>query len=333
MATKSAHTSSAAAWELVRQQHGVVARRQLLTLGMSSAAIRHRLEAGRLHRIWRGVYAVGRPTLTKCGRWMAAVLSGGPAALLSHRSAAALWGIAGVEGGEIDIVIPYGQSRRRRGICVHRRRAPRPTERRVSDDIPVTDPVSTIVDLAGLVGPDGASAISLDAIEAAINAADRLRLFSAVTLAARLDASPRRPGVGRLRALLGRQAFTLTDSRLERLFLPLAKEAGLPPPRTQEWLNGFRVDFYWPELGLVVETDGLTYHRTPSQQAEDRRRDQAHTAAGLTALRFTHAQVRYEPRYVLTILAPVVRRLAAGRDTRRDRALAKASEARPVRHD
>jgi len=81
------------------------------------------------------------------------------------------------------------------------------------------------------------------------------------------------------------------------------RQAGLPRPRTQEHVNGFRVDFYWPELGLVVETDGLRYHRTPAEQARDRRRDQAHTAAGLTCLRFTHAQVRFEPDHVWATLA------------------------------
>lgn len=76
-------------------------------------------------------------------------------------------------------------------------------------------------------------------------------------------------------------------------------------------MNGFKVDFYWPDLGLVIETDGLRYHRTPAQQAQDRIRDQAHTAAGLTPLRFTRAQLRYEPRHVQVTLAAVVRRLQA----------------------
>jgi very-short-patch-repair endonuclease len=74
-------------------------------------------------------------------------------------------------------------------------------------------------------------------------------------------------------------------------------------------LNGFKVDFFWPELGLVVETDGLRYHRTPAAQARDRLRDQVHTAAGFTTLRFIHAQVRYEPRRVRDTLAAVARRL------------------------
>ncbi len=101
----------------------------------------------------------------------------------------------------------------------------------------------------------------------------------------------------------------MTDSELERQFLPLARAAGLPLPLTQQPLNGFRVDFYWPDLGLVVETDGLRYHRTPSQQARDRLRDQAHAAVGLTPLRFTHAQVRFEPNHVRDTLAAVASRL------------------------
>jgi very-short-patch-repair endonuclease len=90
----------------------------------------------------------------------------------------------------------------------------------------------------------------------------------------------------------------------------------LPKPQTQQWVNGFRVDFHWPELGLVVETDGLRYHRTPAEQANDRLRDQIHTAAGLTCLRFTRAQVRFEPAHVQTVLAAVASRLYSRRSDR-----------------
>jgi hypothetical protein len=88
-----------------------------------------------------------------------------------------------------------------------------------------------------------------------------------------------------------------------------ARRAGLPEPLTRYRLNGFRVDFYWPGLGLVVETDGLRYHRTPAEQARDRLRDQAHAAAGLTPLRFTHAQVRWEAPDVERTLGSVAARL------------------------
>jgi very-short-patch-repair endonuclease len=122
---------------------------------------------------------------------------------------------------------------------------------------------------------------------------------------------PRRPGLGRLRRTLDRHTFRLTRSELERRFLPIARRAGLPRPLTRQWVNGYEVDFLWPDLGLVVETDGLRYHRTPAQQAVDRRRDQTHTAAGLTPLRFTHYEVRYELGHVEATLAAVARRLGA----------------------
>jgi very-short-patch-repair endonuclease len=114
-----------------------------------------------------------------------------------------------------------------------------------------------------------------------------------------------------VRTTLDRRTFMLTDTELERRFLVIARRAGLPRPQTQQRLNGFRVDFYWPDLRLVVETDALRYHRTPAQQAKDRVRDQAHAATGLTPLRFTRAQVRFEPEHVARTLAAVAGRLRA----------------------
>jgi very-short-patch-repair endonuclease len=109
--------------------------------------------------------------------------------------------------------------------------------------------------------------------------------------------------------MLDRHAFRLTDSELERRFLAIVRRTDLPLPETGTRLNGFKVDFHWPALGLVVETDGLRYHRTAAQQVRDRLRDQTHTAAGLTTLRFTHFQVRYGPWHVQSTLATVARRL------------------------
>jgi len=143
-----------------------------------------------------------------------------------------------------------------------------------------------------------------------INEADKYNLTHPHQLRKALDARAGEPGVARLRHILDRRTFRLTKEELERRFLPLARRAGLPVPLTGQLVNGFEVDFYWPDLGLVVETDGLRYHRTPAEQARDRLRDQAHTAAGLTQLRFTHEQVRYEPEYVMRILAQTASRLA-----------------------
>ncbi len=302
MSTTIAQRSRSPVWALAEEQHGVVARRQLLEIGLSSAAIRHRLERGRLHTVFRGVYAVGRPQLTQHGRWMAAVLSCGPNAALSDESGAELWEVRRLAGGPIHVSVPAATSRRRPGVRVHRRalRAADVTRRH---GIPVTTPAVTLVDLAARLGRDP--------LEAAINEADKLDHITPEQLRAEVDRLAPRPGVATLRAVLDRRTFTLTDSELERRFLPLARRAGLPAPLTGEKVHGFDADFFWPELGLVVETDGLRYHRTPAQQARDRIRDQVHAAAGLTPLRFTRAQVRFDPQHVLATLAAVAGRLAA----------------------
>jgi hypothetical protein len=169
---------------------------------------------------------------------------------------------------------------------------------------PVTGAVQTLVDLAAVH--------KRPAVERAVNEADRLDLIDPPALRRALESHRCEPGVRPLRALLDRRTFKLTRSELERLFLPLADRAGLPAPLTKQRVNGFEVDFYWPDLGLVVETDGLRYHRTPAEQARDRLRDQAHTAAGLSQLRFTHEQVRYEPDRVQATLTSTTRWLRSG---------------------
>jgi very-short-patch-repair endonuclease len=188
----------------------------------------------------------------------------------------------------------------RAGVVIHRR-ALRRVDHGTFDRIPVTSPIQTLMHLALHLGSAQ--------LEAAINEADKLDRVDPESLRRALHRRRGEPGVASLRALLDRHAFVLTDSELERLFLPLARKAGLPRPLTRQWVNGFEVDFFWPDLGLIVETDGLRYHRTPAQQARDRLRDQRHTAAGLTPLRFTHWQVARECRYVVETLKAVARRL------------------------
>jgi Transcriptional regulator, AbiEi antitoxin/Protein of unknown function (DUF559) len=280
---------------LASRQHGVVTREQLLRLGVRPQGIKHRLARGRLHRVHRGVYAVGRPDLIRDGEWMAAVLACGDGAAISHATAAALWGIRR-DQGPIEVSVPRSRTPVRPGIVVHRRRriGAELTTRR---GIPVTTPVRTLVELA--------LRLDRDRLEAAISEADKLDLIDPEQLRVALEQTGPGPGVAKLRNTLDRRTFVLTDSQLERRFLPLATRAGLPPPITRLKLNGFRVDFYWPDLGLVVETDGLRYHRTPAQQARDSRRDQIHTASGLTPLRFTHAEIRFEGSHVEATLRRV----------------------------
>ena len=302
MATTILQRANAAAiWALVHAQHGVISRRQLLDFGLSTAAIRHRIDEGRLHPVARGVYAVGRPDLTRPGGWMAAILSCGRFACLSHFSAAALWGLIERERC-IEISLPSNVYRKRPGLLIHRR-ASLPAVRR--ERVPVTDVVTTIVDIA--------PHLTRHELEAVIREADKRNYVDPDRLRAELDELPRRPGIRKARTTLDRRTFRLTDSELERRYLPISDRAGLMRPLTQQIVNGERVDFHYPDLKLVVETDGLRYHRTPQQQARDLVRDQKHLAAGCTPLRFTHDQIRHDPDYVEATLRQVARRLEPDR--------------------
>jgi very-short-patch-repair endonuclease len=297
MAWKSHAARDAAAWALVRAQHGVVARRQLLVVGYTRRELEQRLHNGRLHHISNGVYVVGRRDLTPRGRWMAAVLACGEDAVLSYRSAAELWGIGREWEGRIDVSIPRRSRLERRGVKVRCR--PSLPSRSITrrHGIPVTNPVQTLIDVA--------TELKLLRLERAVNEADKLDLVDPETLRRSLDGYVGMPGVKTLRTLLDRHTFRLSDSDLEVFFRPLALAAGFALPPSKSWVLGYEVDFWFPDHGLVVETDGLRYHRTPAQQARAVKRDQKHTASGLRVLRFTHWQIAYEPNEVTAILRQI----------------------------
>jgi hypothetical protein len=280
---------------MARRQHGVVTRRDLLRIGFSSRAIEHRLATGRLRPVAGGVYTVGWPLTDRKQGWMAAVLICGEGAVLSHGSAAALWGIGPEGSGPVDVSIRRHCGVSRVGISVRSR--PRLPERDVTErhGIPVTTPVRTLIDQGTDLTPKR--------LERIVNEADKHDVIDPEALRTALDDYAGERGVKPLRTLLDRLTFRLSDTELEVLFRPIAAKAGLPTPLTKEMVNDFEVDFYWPDLRLVVETDGWRYHRTPSAQTRDARRDQTHTASGLTPLRFSHYQVAHEPEYVLQILA------------------------------
>jgi very-short-patch-repair endonuclease len=286
-----------AAWEMVRRQHGVVTRADLLALGFSRRGLEHRVRSGRLHLVSSGVYVVGRPELTPYGRWVAAVLACGEDAVLSHRSAAELWGIGFEERGRIDVSIRRRSRLERRGVKVRCRPSLPSRSLVLRHGIPVTSPVQTLIDLA--------TELKVLRLERAVNEADKLDLVDPETLRRELDGYVGMPGVKTLRTLLDRHTFRLSDSDLEVFFRPLALAAGFALPLSKYRLLGYEVDFWFPGQGLVVETDGLRYHRTPAQQARAVKRDQTHTASGLRVLRFTHWQIAHEPNEVTQILRTI----------------------------
>lgn len=276
----------------------MITREQLLGLGYSNEAVDHRIESGWLHPIHAGVYAVDRPELTREGYLIAAVLACGEGAALSHDSAAELWGIRPRGPGCIHVSVFAHRDPRRRGIRLHRRTYFELTRRK---GIPVTTPVCTLVDVAARLDDEQLERAVNEAINRDLTDPDRLR--------AAVAGMRYRRGARRLLKLLDRDTFVVTDTRLEQRLVRIARAAGLPKPQAQRRLEGGRVDLYWP--GLIVEADSLRYHRTASQQAKDRLRDQRHAAAGLVTLRFTHWQVFHDPHHVEATLRAVYQKLAA----------------------
>ncbi|HET8815207.1 MAG TPA: DUF559 domain-containing protein [Solirubrobacterales bacterium] len=245
-----------------------------------------------------GVYAVGWPALNQKRRWMAAVLAGGEGAALSHRSAAAMWEIGSEQPGRIDVSVRRRCEPRGPGVRFRGRPSMSAQDIVLRDDIPVTSPARTLVDLATELSPM--------ALERAVNDADKRDLVDPERLREELIRFSRQPGVRSLRQLLDKLFFQLSDSDLEIYFRRIMKATKLPMPLSKQRVNGFEVDFFWPDLGLVVETDGLRYHRTPSAQIRDARRDRAHVMAGMAPLRFTHYEVRYEPARVRSALTKTI---------------------------
>lgn len=292
---------------IAARQHGVITHAQLLAIGISSSGVRARVAAGRFHPLHRGVYAVGYPPLRAHGHWAAAVLACGSKAVLSHASAAALWGIRPSSASLIDVTATGRRGRGRDGIRVHGADALRACERTVVEGVPCTTVARTILDLAGFLagGP----------LEYAIHRAQTQRVFNREDVIAALEHSPTRRGTAAVRRILGISGSDEDEvkSPLERRFLRLCRSAKLPAPRVNAWIaladgGGVEVDFSWPERRLVVEADSRAHHDTDRAFENDPRRDRLLTLAGWRVVRFTHRDLTEHPAAVLSEL----RRLLIG---------------------
>jgi very-short-patch-repair endonuclease len=291
--------------ELAAGQHGVVIRRQLVAGGgVSAHAIDYRVRVGRLQVLYRGVYRVG-PVPAPWEPEMAAVLACGDTAVLSHRSAAAVWGFGPGRSNPrgVDVTISGGHPRPGPGVRVHRVGALPSTETTTAHGIPITTPVRTLFDLAGVVGER--------AVEQALAEAERRGLATSRQLAKLTARHSGRAGVGAVRRLLRRAAPpAFTRSEAEERFLALIRPARLPAPEVNVNLLGFEVDFLWRQARLVVETDGFAYHASADAFERDRTRNTSLTLAGFRVLRFTWRQLVDEPR---TVVDQVEQALAGGR--------------------
>lgn len=247
--------------ETAARQHGVVTVAQLNAIGIAGSAVTRRIRAGRLHRVHRGVYAVGHSGLSGEGMWIAAVLTCGPGAVLSHRSAAELFELLPPGRGPIHVTVPAssGGRRQRRGLSIHRSSVPRPDVTSRSG-IPVTTPVRTAADLR--------RSVPAATVRRAIREAEYRGLD------------------------LGRTRTDRTRSELERAFLRLCRRFGLPEPEVNARVGRFTVDFLWREHGLAVETDGYGAHRGRQAFEDDRERELELGMLGVRVRRFTDNQVR-----------------------------------------
>ena len=268
--------------ELAGKQWGVVSLQQLRWLGLTADAVEHRSRTGRLHRVYRGVYAVGHAHVGREGRSLAAVLACGPGAVLSHRSAAAHWGLLPTAQARVDVTAPRSREGRR-GIHVHRSRFLDARDTTTHERIPTTTIPRTLLDLATTVRPDR--------LERALAQAERLRLYDHRALEDALTRSNGHRGTRILIAATAREP-KLTRSEWEVRLLTLIRTTGLPEPDVNSSLDApdhkpIEADFHWPAHHLIVETDGWDTHRTRAAFEDDRARDAALTAAGYRVVRFT----------------------------------------------
>lgn len=281
------------------RQHGVVTRQQLLGAGVSKGTIDRRLATGRLKRLHRGVYLVG-PVVPPLAFELAACLACGPGAVVSHRSAAALWGFLRARRGRtVDVSVRPGGGTRRPGIAGHRPHGVEPDETTVLEGVPITTPCRTLYDLARVLRPK--------LLERAVSEALACGRVTSVDMEVTARRYARRPGGRRLAAALGEDGPSLTRSEAEARFLRLARRAGLPSPRVNRVLAGYEVDFHWPDERLVVEIDGFAYHGSRRAFERDRARDADLSRAGFRVVRVTWNQLLNEPLVLAARLGALLR--------------------------
>jgi very-short-patch-repair endonuclease len=271
MFPKGANAVDRAVARLAGNQHGVVSLTQLRAAGIGGDAARKRVRSGRLHRVFRGVYAVGHDRLTNEGRWMAATLACGDGAVLSHRAAGAHWRLLSAPSGPVDVTIPGDVGRKqRRGIRLHRSITLTQRQCTWRAGIPVTTPTRTLLDLRRF------------ATDAELGRARRQAEVLGYPLE---DAAMIEPD--------------LTRSELERRFLQLCQRHRIPSPEVNARVGDHVVDFLWRHAALIVETDGYRYHSGRAAFEHDRVREAKLTLAGYEVLRFSWRQIVHAPDVVI----------------------------------
>ena len=285
---------------LATGQHGVVARWQLIDLGIGGRRIQGYLQRGLLHQLHHGVYAVGHTCLSRYGRWLAAVLACGPGAHLSHSTAAALWGLRG-ERGQVEVLRRSGSSAAHQGVLLHCDRKLQSADLTREHGIPVVRPERAILQIS--------AGLDVKQITRCLSTAERNRILRWPELE-RMVAATTAKGSRRLRrAMAGfRPAMAETASVGELDFLLLASHYGLPEPAVNVLLHGLVVDFYWADRGVVVEYDGFKYHGDRIAFERDRMRDVLLERYDIKVVRVTYQMLRDDPARVFATLKLVLAR-------------------------
>lgn len=283
------------------RQHGVVSRAQLLAAGAPAHRIDYRLRTERLEIIHRCIYRSG-PVEGRRAKEMAAVLACGAAAVVSHRSASAVWLLTPPRrtNAPVDVSVPGSRHGPREGVRLHRVRPMKEDEVMHKEGLPITTPVRTLLDIAGVVGKGE--------LERALARADREGLADFRSIDQILSRYPRRRGTRQLRRLIGSDSPALTRSEAEERLLELIRRARLRQPRTNANVSGHEVDFVWHAERLVVEVDGFAFHSSRSAFESDRRRDADLAAAGFRVMRVTWRQLSSEPEAILVRVAQALGR-------------------------
>lgn len=280
---------------ICHRQHGLITLAQLEANGLTPQTIHERVSAGRLHRIHQRVYSLTPGVMTERAKFMAAVLACGPDAVLSHRSAAYLWGLIDEFTEPIDVTAPSRRGRSPAGVAAHRDGSLQPIDRTILHGVPCTSLARTLLDFAG-TAPEWE-------LRRAVGQAEVLHLLDRRQMGALLRRGRRRRGVARLRLVFDtiHPQTRRTRSELERLFLAMCVAAGLPQPRVNVWVDApggspLQADFLWRDAGLIVEADGREFHDTGTAFERDREREQRLQLAGWRVSRCTWSQVERESR-------------------------------------
>jgi very-short-patch-repair endonuclease len=284
---------------LARSQNGAISGDQLRTAGVTRGAIRGRVRRGRLVRVLRDVYVIGDPALMPLALPSAVLLSLGETAVLSHGSAATIWGLAEPDPQTIDVTVIRRNPGPRQGVRLHRVKRLDPRDATTRSNLRVTSLARTAIDFAS-------QASSSERHHAFGEARAKHRLTDAALHKALNRLPDNHPGAVIVRAML-KSNDTYDRSKAERIMRKLCRQAQLPQPLVNRPLHGFLVDFLWPNENLIVEVDGYGTHGTRQAFENDRRRDQVHAANGYVVIRITWEQLQNEP---LAVIARIAQALA-----------------------